>query len=202
MNINSIYVAYSSISRSLYSRLTYIHAVSHLNPCPDVCDSPPSRWCLSSRSLELHLNSIHVQSQTHPDLKMCVSPTSRPCLIYIQVARFLYQLLQCTFSLSSRPRKCKSTKSRPISNSFWSQDVCFTSIHVLPHQQHPGLKSLVSSPSMYQLISIQVQRFLSHPGLEIRVSPQSRLQYSHAFSIQIVYHVNKCTYICISHESM
>ena len=34
------------------------------------------------------------------------------------------------------------------------------------------------------------------------VSPQSRLQYSHAVSIQIVSHVNKCTYICISYQSM
>ena len=159
------------------SCLTSIHVLifaTHLHP-GDI--SAPSR------SLELHLNSIHVQSQTHPDLKMCVLPISRPCLICIQVSRFLHQLLQCTFSPPSRPRKCKSTQFRPISNSFWYQDVCFTSIHVLPHQL-PGPKILVSSPSMY------LAHF--HPGPKIPISPSSMYSSTSAWVTTLVSHIQAC----------
>ena len=137
------------------SCLTSIHVLifaTHLHP-GDV--SAPSR------SLELHLNSIHVQSQNHPDFKMCVS--SYPGLV--SFASRSQDSCISSFNVLSLlhpgPEKCKSTQFRPISNSFWSQDVCFTCIHVLPHQL-PGPKIFVSSPSMYRLISIQVQRFLSH----------------------------------------
>ena len=94
------------------------------------------------------------------------------------------------------PEKCNSTQFRPISNSFWSQDVCFTSIHVLPHQL-PGPKILVLSPSMYRLISIQVQRFLSHfhpcthfhLGNYICISPpnMSRLAYNQAWVLCLAF---------------
>ena len=108
VSTNFIYVSYSCISRSLDSRLTYIHVVSHLNPCPDICDSPPPRWCLSSTQVP------RISSQFHP---------------------------------------C------PISNPSRSQDICLTYIQTLPHL-NPGLKILVSAPSMYFLNSIQAQKML------------------------------------------
>ena len=137
------------------SCLTSIHVLifaTHLHP-GDV--SAPSR------SLELHLNSIHVQSQTHPNLKMCVSPISRACLICIHVSRFLHQLLQCTFSPPSRPRKMQINSIQAHIKLILVSECVLSSTHVLPHQL-PGPKILVSSPSMYRLISIQVQGFLSH----------------------------------------
>ena len=127
--------------------------VTHLHP-GDVSDP--------SRSLELHLNSIHVQSQNHPDLKMCV-------LTYIQALSHLHPGLKILASAPSMyflysiqaQKNANQLNPGPYQNSFWSQDVCFTSGNVLPHQL-PGPKILVSSPSMYRLTTIQVQRFLSH----------------------------------------
>ena len=147
------------------SCLTSIHVLifaNHLHP-GDV--SAPSR------SLELHLNSIHVQSQTQPDLKLCVSPISRPCLICIQVSRFLHQLLQCTFSPPSRPRKMQI-------NSIQAQiklilvSGCVIYLHPCPvsppfsflqlHPPHPGHAIFISPPSRSGLISIQVARLAAH----------------------------------------
>ena len=90
-------------------------------------------------------------SHLYPGLVSFASRSQDSCISSFNVLSLLHP----------GPEKCKSTQFRPISNSFWSQDVCFTSIHILPHQL-PGPKILVSSPSMYRLISIQVQRFLSH----------------------------------------
>ena len=137
--------------------------MSHLNPCPYICDSPPPRWCLSS------IQFPRIASQFHPCPISNPSGSQDVCLTYSQALSHLHPGLKILASAPSMyflssiqaQKKCKSTQSRPISNSFWSQDVFFTSVHFLPHQL-PGPKILVSSPSMYRLISIQVQRFLSH----------------------------------------
>ena len=176
------------------SHLTSIYVLifaTHLHP-GDV--SAPSR------SLELYLNSIHVQSQTHPDLKMCVSPISRPCLIYIQVSRFLHQLLQCTFSPPPRPTKMQINSIQahiklilvlgcvphirpcPVSPASRSQNSCLISIHVLAHF-HPGAKISISPSSMYSSTSAWVTTLVSHlqtcnvshtTRTEFCVSPSSR----------------------------
>ena len=170
------------------SCLTSIHVLifaTHLHP-GDV--SAPSR------SLELHLNSIHVQSQTHPDLKMCVSPISRPCLICIQVSRFLHQLLQCTFSPPSRPRKMQINSIQahiklilisgcvlhlhpcPASPASRSQNSCLIPIHVLAHF-HPGPKIPMDGWSWDNFIHVQYHFRL---GDYIGISPpnMSRLAYN------------------------
>ena len=172
---------YIQISPIFMSCLTSIHVlifVTHLHP-GDVSDP--------SRSLELHLNSIHVQSQIHPDLKICVSPISRPCLICIQVSRFLHQLLQCTFSPPSRPRKMQINliqahiklilvsgcvlhlRPCPASPTSRSQNSCLISIHV-PAHFHPG-------PKDSYLTFIHVQ-FHFRLGNYIGISPPS-IRVSH-----------------------
>ena len=139
----------------------------------------PGDVSVPSRSLELHLNSIHVQSQTHPDLKTCVSPISRPCLICIQVSRFLHQLLQCSFSPPSRPRKnANQLNSRP-------------------YQTHSGLRMCASPPSMSCLTSFQVPKFLSylHPCTG---SFPSRSKDSYLTSIHVQFHFHWVTTL-VSH---
>ena len=119
------------------SCLTSIHVLifaTHLHP-GDVS--------VPFRSLELHLNSIHVQSQAHPDLKMCASPISWPCLICIQVSRFLHQLLQCTFSSPSRPRKMQINSNQA-------------------HKKLILVRMCASPPSKSCLTSFQVPKFMSH----------------------------------------
>ena len=163
---------YIQVSSIFISCLTSIHVLifaTHLH-LGDVSAPSRSLEFHTSRSLELHLNSFHVRSQTHPDLKMCVSPISRPCLICIQVSRFLHQLLQCTFSPSSRPRKMQINSIQahiklilvsgcvlhlhphPASPASRSQNSCLISIHV-PAYFHPGPKIPISHPSMYSSTS-------------------------------------------------
>ena len=164
------------------SCLTSIHVlifVTHLHP-GDVSDP--------SRSLELHLNSIHVLSQIHQDLKMCVSPISRPCLICIQVSRFLHQLLQCTFSPPSRPRKMQINliqahiKLIVVSGCVLHLRVCLSCLtnfqvpKFLSHL-HPCTGSLPSRSKDSYLTFIHVQ-FHFHLGNYIGISPPS-IRVSH-----------------------
>ena len=134
-------------------------------------------------------------SHLYPGLVSFASRSQDSCISSFNVLSLLHP----------GPEKCKSTQFRPISNSFWSQDVCFTSIHVLPHQL-PGPKILVSSPSMYWLISIQVQRFLWMDEVETTSSMYSTTS---AWVTTLVSHLQTChvshttrTEFCVSPSSM
>ena len=124
--------------------------MSHLNPCPDICDPPPPRWCISS----------------------------------IQVPRIASQFLPC-----------------PISNPSRSQDVCLTYIQTLSHL-HPGLKILVSAPSMYFLSFIQAQKnanqlnsgpYQTHSGLGMCASPPSTSCLTSFQVPKFLSHLHPCT---------
>ena len=150
--------------------------MSHLNPCPDICDSPPPRWCL--RSIQVP----RIASQFHP------CPISNPagsqdvCLTYIQALSHLHpglKILQCTFSPPPRPRKMQINliqahiklilvsgcvlhlRQCPASPTSRSQNSCLISIHV-PAHFHPGPKIPISPSSMYSSTSAWVTTLVSH----------------------------------------
>ena len=122
----------SPLYRSQDSRLTSIQVPSHfIHLLNFICDSPPSRLCLTSppfrtwfkcikvpicthllhwccvshpsRSWEEHLNSIQITSLTHLGLQMCISPPSRSRLTSVQFPILCLTYIQVASHLHSGP---------------------------------------------------------------------------------------------------
>ena len=112
VSLNTTHAPFSSPSKPQDSCLTYIHVMSHLNPCPDIYDSLPSRWRLSS------IQVPKIACQFHPLTISNPFQTSR-CASYPN---------QGPVSPPSRSRKnTNQPHPGPISNPFWFQGVYLTS---------------------------------------------------------------------------
>ena len=131
-------------------------------------------------------------SHLYPGLVSSASRSQNSCISSFNVLSLLHP----------GQEKCQSTQSSPKSNSFWSQDVCFTSIHFLSHL-HSVSYSCIPPPSPSCLTSVQVMLFLSlmqvgsnlHSGGEACSSAPSmvyltppRSQDMHLTSIHILSH--------------
>ena len=154
--------------RSQESRLSSIHVRSHfIHLLNFICDSPPSRLCLTSiqNLTQMHkvpnmhlsppsmlrLTSILVMrtaSHPPPGLQMCVSPQSRSRLSYVQILIFVSHLDTGRISPPLRP---------------WELHLSFIQV---PSHPIPCVEICVSPLSMSCLTSIQVNRatWLLHLG--------------------------------------
>ena len=120
--------------------------MSHLNPCPDICDPPPPRWCISSIQVPRNCISIPSMSNLKPIRisRLCVSPISRPCLIASRSQDSCISSFNCTFSPSSRPRKMQINSIQAHIKLIL---VSGCVLHLHPHPASPAS---------------QVPKFLSH----------------------------------------
>ena len=81
VSLNTTHVPFSSPSKPQDSCLTYIHVMSHLNPCPHICDSFPPRWRLSS------IQVPKIACQFHP---LPISNLSKPQDVHLTPIKVLF----------------------------------------------------------------------------------------------------------------
>ena len=199
--------------------------MSHLNPCPDICNSPPPRWCLSSiqipriasqfhpcpisnqsRSQDVCLTYIQALSHLDPGLKILASAPSMYFLSSIQAKKNTNQLNPGPNQTHSGLRMCALPPSKSRLTSIQFPTVA-SPLH--PHRVSPPLRPghaiFISPPSRSGLISIQVARLAAqlhpwsispHPGLKICILPPftscltpSRSLDSHLTFIQVRFHL-------------
>ena len=150
--------------------------------------------------------SIQVQSETHPGLIMSILLPFRSCLSCTQSHDYCLTPIHVQFHLHSRHyiRISPQTMSHLTSNQV---PIFVIHLHPVRVSSKCGILELHFSPQSHltwwmsqdvHLNSIQVPSY-THTGLEIWISPQSRLPDSCVLSIHIVFHISKGTYICISH---
>ena len=119
--------------------------MSHLNPRPDICDSPPPRWCFSS------IQVPRFASQSHPCPISNPSGSQDVCLTYIQALSHLHPGLKI---LASAPSMYFLSSIQAQKNA--------NQLNPGPYQTHSGLRMCASPPPMSCLTSFQVPKFLSH----------------------------------------
>ena len=160
----------------------------HLNPCPDICFSPPSRWCITSimypkfasqlhqgpiskpsRSQDVCLTSIQALAHIYPSYRILVSPSSMYCLASIQVPIFRSHL--------------HSGADICVSHLTTSLDALLVSKYFQSHR-HLGLEIWASPPSMSRLISIQAL-ILASQVISSDVSTPSISRKLHLGSFQV-----------------
>ena len=174
-------IPFSTPTRPLDSRLTFIQIESHPNPGPHNCISPPSRWHLTSsqaptiasqihrdtisnppRFQNVYLTSILALSHLNPEPKNIASPPSMYPLTSIQVHRFpSYTYPGNVSNPSTSPRLTSHIPPVRVPPQSSSRYLHLTSTQMISHL-HPCPRILVAPSSRYCIISIQVQKFFSH----------------------------------------
>ena len=153
--------------------------MSHLQKGPDIRDSPPSRWCLTSIQVpKLHLpSSIQVPSETHQGIKIYVSPPLRTflyCITSIHVQTFLTSI-HVASQIQTRSRCTRLTSSHFTYQIPLDQKNCISA------QSHSHLtisrsQSVCLSSSHSYINYIQVTRCISHIH-SCPLSPPSKSLY-------------------------
>ena len=158
--------------------------MSHLNPCPDICDSPPPRWCL--RSIQVP----RIASQFHPCPISNPSGSQDVCLTYIQALSHLHPGLKI-LALAPSMYFLSSIQAQKNANQ----------LNPGPYQTHSGLRMCASPPAMSCLTNFQVPKFLSHLH-PCTGSLPSRSKDSYLTFIHVQFHFHLGNYIGISPPSI